>query len=52
MNGRLPNRATITHANVENKKVCLKFNLNSFSRLANIHKIPMNIVTNEDDIKL
>ena len=42
----------MTQARVENKKVCLKFNLKSLSRFANIHKIPINIVTNEEDIKL
>ena len=50
--GRLPKVATITHAKEENKKVCLKFNLNSFSRLANINNIPINMVTNDAEIKL
>ena len=50
--GRLPNIATVTQASVENKKVCLKFNFKSFSRFASMHKIPMNIVTKEDEIKL
>ena len=50
--GKLPNIATETQARVENRKVCLKFNFKSFSRFANIHNIPINIVTKEDDIKL
>ena len=51
-NGKLPKIATVTQARVENKKVCLKFNLKSFSKLANTHRIPINIVTKEDEIKL
>ena len=34
------------------KKFVLRFNFKSFSRFANMHKIPINIVTKEDDIKL
>ena len=30
MKGKLPNVATIIQAKEENKKVCLRFNLNSF----------------------
>ena len=51
MKGRLPNIATVTQASVENKNVCLKFNFKSFSRLASMHKIPINIVTKDDEIK-
>tara|TARA_B110000211_G_C13557850_1_gene326464 strand:- start:114 stop:404 length:291 start_codon:yes stop_codon:yes gene_type:complete len=51
-NGKLPKIATMSHASVENKKVCLRFNLNSFSKLAKINSIPINIVTNEDEMKL
>jgi hypothetical protein len=50
--GKLPKIATISHASVENKNVCLKFNLNSFSKLAKINSIPINIVTKEDETKL
>ena len=50
--GKLPKAATIIHASEENKKVCLKFNLNSFSKLAKINKTPIKIVINEADIKL
>ena len=50
--GKLPKIATVTQARVENKKVCLRFNFKSFSRFANKHKIPINIVTKDDDIKL
>ena len=50
--GKLPKIATINQAKVENKKVCLKFNLNSFSKLAKINNIPIKIVTKEDEIKL
>jgi len=50
--GRLPNTATINHANVENKKVCRRFSLNSFSRFAKMNNIPIKIVTNEEDTKL
>ena len=50
--GKLPKIATVTHASVENKKVCLRFNFKFFSRFANMHKIPINIVTKEDEIKL
>ena len=52
INGKLPKVATVTQARVENRKVCLRFNFKSFSKFANIHKIPINIVTKEDDIKL
>jgi hypothetical protein len=51
-NGRLPKTATMSQAKVENKNVCLKFNLKSFSRLAKINSIPRNIVTKDDAIKL
>ena len=50
--GKLPKIATINQANDEKRKVCLKFSLNSFSRLANTNKTPINIVTNEADMKL
>ena len=51
-NGKLPKTATINHAKDENKNVCLKLSLNSFSRFAKINNTPINIVTNEADIKL
>ena len=51
-NGKLPKVATITQAKDENKNVCLKFNLNSFSKLAKINKIPIKIVTKDAEIKL
>ena len=51
-NGKLPKVATIVQAKDENRKVCLKFNLNSFSRLANINNTPIKIVTNDAEIKL
>tara|TARA_B110001452_G_scaffold44661_1_gene34170 strand:+ start:523 stop:729 length:207 start_codon:yes stop_codon:yes gene_type:complete len=51
-NGKLPKIATMSHARVENKNVCLKFNLNSLSKLARINNIPINIVTKEDEMKL
>ena len=50
--GKLPKIATISQASVENKNVCLKFNLNSLSKLAKINRIPINIVTKEDETKL
>ena len=50
--GRLPNIATINHAKVEKRKVCLKFNLKSFSKLAKMNSIPIKIVTNDDATKL
>ena len=50
--GKLPNKATIIQAKEENKKVCLKFNLNSLSRFAKTNNTPMNIVTKEADKKL
>ena len=50
--GKLPKIATINHANVENKKVCLRLSLNSFSKLARMNKIPIKIVINADEIKL
>ena len=50
--GKLPNKAIDIQANVENKNVCCKFNLNSFSRLAKINNIPIKIVINADDKKL
>ena len=51
-NGTLPKIATKSHARVENKKVCLKFNLNSFSKLAKTNNMPINIVTKEEEMKL
>ena len=51
-NGKLPKHATINQAKEENKNVCLKFNLNSFSKLAKINKIPIKIVTNDAEMKL
>ena len=39
--GKLPKVATIIHANEENKKVCLKLSLNSFSRLAKTKFVPL-----------
>ena len=50
--GKLPNTAIINHANEENKKVCLKFNLNSFSRLPSTNNDPIKIVTIDAEIKL
>ena len=50
--GKLPKTATMNHASVEKRNVCLKFNLNSFSKLARTNKIPIKIVTNEDEMKL
>ena len=50
--GKLPKMATINHARVENKNVCLKFSLNSFSKLAKTNNIPIKIVTKEDEMKL
>ena len=44
--------ATINHAREENRKVCLKFSLNSFSRFAKTNKTPIKIVTNDAEIKL
>ena len=35
-NGKLPNIATMSHASVENKKVCLRFNLNSLSKFVTL----------------
>ena len=32
-NGKLPNAATRSQANAENKKVCCRFNLNCFSKM-------------------
>ena len=51
-NGKLPKVATISHAKEENKKVCLKFNLNSFSKFASTKSTPTKIVTNDAEIKL
>ena len=48
--GKLPKMATINHARVENKNVCLKFSLNSFSKLAKTNNIPIKIVTKEDEM--
>ena len=50
--GKLPKAATINQARVENKKVCLKLSLNSFSKLDRMNSIPIKIVTNADEIKL
>ena len=46
--GKLPKIATVHHAKVENKKVCLKLSLNSFSKLAKINNIPIKIVTSKN----
>ena len=48
----LPKVATIIHANDENRNVCFKLSLNSFSRLAKINSTPIKIVTKDDEIKL
>ena len=40
------------HNNEKLKEFLNKFNFKSFSRFASIHKIPINIVTIDDDIKL
>ena len=50
--GKLPKIAIKNQANAENKKVCWRFNLKFFSKLARINKIPINIVIKEDPIKL
>jgi len=50
--GILPKIATISHAIVENKKVCCKFKRYSFSIFVSINKMPIKIVINEDDRKL
>ena len=47
-----PNIATKNQASDENRKVCCKFNLNSFSRLVRINKTPKKIVIKEEDKKL
>tara|TARA_B110000444_G_C18661973_1_gene511193 strand:+ start:664 stop:870 length:207 start_codon:yes stop_codon:yes gene_type:complete len=52
INGKLPKAEIINHAKVENKKVCRRLSLNSFSKLAKINKIPIKIVTNDEDMKL
>ena len=49
INGKLPKIATITHAKVENKKVCLRVSLNSLSKFDKINNTPIKIVMNEDD---
>ena len=50
--GRHPKIATIIHAKVENKNVCLKLSFNSLPRLASTNKTPINIVTDADDKKV
>ena len=50
--GKLPKAATITHAKVENKKVCLKFNLKSLSKLAKINNIPIRKFVNQRSKKI
>jgi hypothetical protein len=50
--GKLPKIAIMSQARVENKNVCLKFNLNSSSKFAKTNSIPINIVTKEEEIKL
>tara|TARA_B100000945_G_scaffold282232_1_gene250500 strand:+ start:181 stop:420 length:240 start_codon:yes stop_codon:yes gene_type:complete len=52
INGKLPNIATVNHAKDENKNVCRRLSLNSFSRLANTNNIPIKIVTNDEAMKL
>ena len=42
-NGKLPKAAIINQANAENKNVCCKFNLNCFSKLDKMNKIPTKI---------
>ena len=51
-NGKLPNAATRSQANAENKKVCCRFNLNCFSKLERINKTPIKIVINDAPTKL
>jgi hypothetical protein len=50
--GKLPKIATISQARVENRNVCLKFNLNSSSKLARTNNIPIKIVIKDDEMKL
>jgi len=50
--GKLPKIATISQAKVENRKVCLKFNLNSLSKFAKTNNIPIKIVINDEETKL
>jgi hypothetical protein len=52
INGKLPNTATDNQARVENKNVCCRFNLNSFSKLVKINNTPIKTVINDDDKKL
>ena len=47
-----PKDAVIIHANVENKKVCLRFNWYCSCKLPSTKIIPIKIVINEDDKKL
>ena len=49
--GRHPKIATINHAKVENKNVCLRLSFNSFSKFASINKTPINIVINAPETK-
>ena len=50
--GKIPKTATINPASEENRNVCLRFSLNSFSKFASINNIPIKIVTNDEEIKL
>jgi hypothetical protein len=52
INGILPKIAIANHAKVENKKVCCRLSLNSFSKLVKMNNIPIKIVINEDEKKL
>ena len=52
MKGKAPKVAIATHAKVENKNVCLRFNLYSCCKFASTNSTPIKIVTNDDDKKL
>ena len=49
--GKHPKTATINHAKVENKNVCLRFNFNSLPKLASTNNTPINIVINAPETK-
>ena len=52
MKGKLPKIATVSQARVENKKVCLKLSLYSFSKLDRTKSIPIKIVIKDEEAKL
>ena len=51
-NGKQPNNATDVQAIEEKRNVCCRFKIESLSKFISIKRIPIKIVTKEEDKKL